>query len=142
MKKTPDFRALDNFDPAIRRASLREFAAAEINSPGEPGVTYIMGMGFTRTFPDGTPQAATLAALRAGAAERNRALVARINQHVGPAAVDYARDVVPLSPGGCPTERHLMRAYVDRAHAAFPGAEALAAWWAQTLGVSVDEAGR
>ncbi len=122
------------------RAYLREFSDAEINSPGEPGVTYIMGMGFTRTFPDGTPQAVTLAALRAGAAERNRALVARINPHLGPAAVDYLRDVVPLSPGGCPTERHLMRAYVDRARAAFPDVPALAAWWAQILGVSVVEA--
>ncbi len=124
------------------RAYLREFADAEINSPGEPGVTYIMGMGFTRIFPDGTPQAATLAALRAGAAERNRALAARINPHLGPAAVDYERDVVPLSPGGCPTERHLMRAYVDRARIAFPDPAALAAWWAQTLGVSADEAVR
>lgn len=122
------------------RAYLREFADAEINSPGEPGVTYIMGMGFTRIFPDGTPQTETLAALRAGAAERNRALAARINPHLGPAAADYERDVVPLSPGGCPTERHLMRAYVDRARLAFPDPAALAAWWADILGTGVDEA--
>jgi hypothetical protein len=121
------------------RAYLREFAHAEINSPGEPGVTYIMGGGFTRIPAAGTPSAVMLHQLRDQAAARNRALVARINPHVGAAAIDYARDVVPLSPGRCPTERHIVRAYADKSRAVCGDEAALAAFWAALFGKPADE---
>ena len=121
------------------RAYLREFAAVEINSPGEPGVTYIMGGGFTRVSAPGTAPAALLGRLREQAAARNRALVARVNPHVGTAAVDYERDVVPLSPGLCPTERHIVRAYAAKSRAACGTEAALAAFWAALFGKPVDE---
>ena len=121
------------------RAYLREFAAVEINSPGEPGVTYIMGGGFTRVPAPGTAPATLLRQLREQAAARNRALVARINPHVGPAAVDYERDVVPLSPGRCPTERHIVRAYATRSQAAHKTEADLVAFWVALFGKSADE---
>ena len=120
------------------RAYLKEYAEAEINSPGEPGVTYIMGAGFVRVPPAGSAQAGMLGELRHQAAARNIALVGRINPHVGPASVDYEKDVVPLSPGRCPTERHIVRAYVNRAKSAFSGA-ALAGFWAPLLGRTAEE---
>lgn len=116
------------------RAFFNEYADRVINSPGEPGVTYLMGAGFAAAVAADTPQGATLAGLRGQAINRNRRLVARINPHLGDVAIDYDRDVAPLSPGGCPTERHIIRAYVNRAAVILPDAAARAAFWSGILG--------
>jgi hypothetical protein len=116
------------------RAFLPEFSQVEINSPGEPGVTYIMGAGFARTLSPDSPEARTLLNYRTHAARRNRELVARINPHVADLAIDYERDVVPLSPGRCPTERHIIRAYVNRAAVLNPDRAARIVFWAHLLG--------
>lgn len=116
------------------RVFYREYADKEIDSPGEPGVHYIDGVGFAKTFPDGSAQADTLAAYRQNAQERNIALVNRINPHVGDIAIDYERDVLPLSPSGTPTERHIVSAYVAKSLQAFAG-DKQAAFWADMLGV-------
>ncbi len=105
----------------------------EITSPGEPGVTYIMGAGFVRVPPPATPEGQGLAGYRTRAAERNRALVARINARLSDVAVDLARDVDPLTPAGNATERHLIRAYIHRARAVFGESPALAAYWGEVL---------
>jgi hypothetical protein len=119
------------------RAYVRELADADISSPGEPGVTYIMGCGFTGVPADGTPEAQTLARLRQGAQERNLALIARVNAALpalpAVAAVDYARDVLPLTPKGVATERHIVRAYRTRAEAVFKDSAARAAFWSPLL---------
>ena len=96
------------------RAYVPELASCDISSPGEPGVTYIMGCGFAREPEADTPQATTLAALRQGAQERNLALIARVNAALPAIAIDYARDVLPLTPKGVATERHIVRAYRPR----------------------------
>lgn len=116
------------------RAFLREYAQAEINSPGEPGVTYIMGGGFATMPPASTPRAETLADLREAARQRNLDLVARINPHLPDIAVDYRRDVVPLTPSGNATERHIIRAYLNRSHEAFGTEERVAGYWSEVLG--------
>jgi hypothetical protein len=98
------------------RNFLPEFADVEINSPGEPGVYYNMGIGFSTG--DVPPQAqAILNDLRNRSARRNQAIVERVNDYLFPIKVDYEKDVVPLTPGGNPTERHIVLAYlkaVDR----------------------------
>ncbi|MDD2462033.1 MAG: hypothetical protein WC328_10270 [Kiritimatiellia bacterium] len=115
------------------RAYVPELAACDISSPGEPGVTYIMGCGFVREPASGTPQAATLAALRQGAQARNLALIARVNAALPAIAIDYARDVLPLTPQGVATERHIVRAYRAQAEKVFADAAARAAFWAPLL---------
>lgn len=115
------------------RAFSRDYAQLDINSPGEPGVTYIMGAGFTRSPKPGSRAAATLLQYRRQAGERNRSLVARINAHLPEIALDYAADVLPLSPGACPTERHIVRAYREKANAAFKTSVALFAFWAKLM---------
>lgn len=115
------------------RVYVREYAQVDITSPGEPGVTYIMGAGFTDTPAPGTPQAAGLEKLRNGARERNLALVARINAQLPDIALDYERDVLPLTPKGVATERHIVSAYVARAQHVFGTDEAVAAYWASVL---------
>jgi hypothetical protein len=96
------------------RVYLPEFATREINSPGEPGVLYYMGIGFTSSQPPSTA-APTLADMRRRAAQRNRMLVERINPYMSPVAVDYDRDVLPLTPAGNATERHILAAYIRAA---------------------------
>lgn len=115
------------------RAFLREYAQVEVNSPGEPGVTYIMGAGFGSLPGRDSPAIKTLTALRQQANTRNRALVARINARLPEIAIDYNKDVIPLSPGGCPTERHIVQAYRLKAQKNFVVRATLIAFWSKLL---------
>jgi hypothetical protein len=109
---------LDEFHEAGRHLGLKtvvslesrvfvpEFETRVINSPGEPGIAYHMGVGFTRQI-----QHPLLAQMRRTADQRNRELVARVNTFTMPVTVDYDRDVLPLTPVGNATERHICKAY-------------------------------
>lgn len=121
------------------RAFLREYAAVDINSPGEPGVTYIMGAGFGALPPAGSRAMRTLDNFRQQANLRNRALVARVNGRLPEIALDYDRDVLPLSPGGCPTERHIVRAYREKARSVFSAPERIAGFWSGLMRKSAPE---
>jgi hypothetical protein len=116
------------------RVFLPEFAQHEMNSPGEPGVLYHMGIGFTTT--QVKPAAQTLLTeLRRQSAERNQALVARVNSYLDPVTVDYATDVLPLTPLGNATERHIVVAYLLAAAQRFNSEAAQARFWAGKLGM-------
>jgi len=117
------------------RVYIPEFATREINSPGEPGVCYHMGIGFTSSR---VPASATaiLADMRQRAAQRNRDMAARLNAHLTPAVVDYDRDVLSLTPGGNATERHMLAAYTRAAERAIPNP---VGFWADKLGAKPDE---
>jgi hypothetical protein len=124
-----DFDVLDGVDEfldACQRVGVRgsagietrvyvpEFATREINSPGEPGVTYHMGIGFTSSrVPESV--AAILDGMRQRAGQRNRGVAERVNAYLDPVAIDYDRDVLPLTPAGTATERHMVAAYVRAA---------------------------
>lgn len=96
------------------RVFLPEFSAWEINSPGEPGVYYHMGIGFTSSRVPGTV-VGILDDLCQRATRRNRGIVSRVNAYLDPVAIDYERDVLPLSPAESPTERHIVVAYIEAA---------------------------
>jgi hypothetical protein len=117
------------------RVFVPEYASQEINSPGEPGVCYHMGIGFTSSQ---VPQAVSgiLADLAGRAAERNQAIAARVNAYLDPVAIDYKEDVLPLTPAGHPTERHMVVAYIHAAQRTVPDP---AAFWAGKLGPDVAE---
>lgn len=112
------------------RLYVPEYAVREVNSPGEPGIVYHMGIGFTSSQVP-ADVAPILAAMRERATARNREMVRRINAHLAPVTVEYDRDVVPLTPAGNATERHIVGAYL-RAAAHQPD---LAGFWADRLGV-------
>ena len=57
--------------------------------------------------------------MRRRAEQRNRAMVERINAYLAPVAIDYDRDVLPLTPAGNATERHLLAAYISAAEKCF-----------------------
>ncbi len=104
------------------RVFLPEFASREINSPGEPGIFYHMGIGFVSSLvPDTEPEAgAILADMRTRAYRRNRDVVQRVNAYLEPLKIDYDTDVLPLTPSGNATERHICAAYVAAANAQTP----------------------
>jgi len=120
------------------RVFVPEFADREINSPGEPGVCYQMGIGFTSGKATGKA-AKILADLRQRAENRNRGLLARVNAHLQAIAIDYEHDVLPLTPGGNATERHMLTAYVTSAERAFPVLPQRTTFWADRLGMQPEQ---
>lgn len=113
------------------RIFLPEFSTREINSPGEPGIAYYMGAGFTAS---GLTTPGLLPRLKETAQQRNQTMLARINPHMGPVQLDYEGDVLPLTPNGNATERHLCIAFDRKAREVFPDPEKRAAFWSKTLG--------
>ena len=96
------------------RTYVPEFSTRVLNSPGEPGIAYNMGVGFPREMPH-----PLLAQMRRTAERRNRELVERVNGFLRPVTLDYDRDVLPLTPNGNATERHICEAYARKGDAAF-----------------------
>ncbi len=117
------------------RVFVPELATKEINSPGEPGVLYHMGIGFTSSDVPESAQS-ILVDLRDRATRRNQGLIERINPHLSPLTLDYDEDVMPLAPGGTPTERHIALAYVTKAQHIDGD---LATFWVGKLGVGSED---
>lgn len=117
------------------RVFVPEFSAREINSPGEPGIYYYMGIGFTSSHAPASA-APILARMRQRAAQRNREMLRRVNAYLNPVAVDYERDVLPLTPSGNPTERHMLVAYVRAAEKITPN---VVEFWAGKLNMPPEE---
>ena len=118
------------------RVFVPEFATRVMTSPGEPGITYHMGVGFPRATLEGE-QKEFLFNLRKTAQQRNRDLMGRVNKHLKPAELDYERDVLVLTPSGNATERHICLAYARKAKEIFGQEKSLADFWSEKLGVEV-----
>ena len=110
------------------RTFVPEFATRVINSPGEPGIAYHMGVGFPREV-----KHPLLSQMRRTAETRNRELVRRVNDFLKPVGLDYDGDVLPLTPNGNATERHICEAYSKKGDAAF---------WKQKIGDCPADAGK
>jgi len=121
------------------RAYLKEYAGVDISSPGEPGVIYVMGAGFAEGVEPDSPQGRGLEGFRERARARNEGLVGRINPHLAGIDIDYEEDVLPLTPSGSATERHIIRAYINKSKAVFEHASAVASFWAKRLDRTVEE---
>jgi hypothetical protein len=121
------------------RACLADFAGVDISSPGEPGVTYIMGGGFYQLPEAGSLQAEGLEGYRAGARERNEALVDRVNLRLPEIAIDYEADVLPLTPAGGATERHIISAYINKAISTFGHPKTAVDFWGRVLGLDFED---
>jgi hypothetical protein len=117
------------------RVFVPEFATREINSPGEPGVCYQMGIGFATGQATGRA-GEILADLRQRASDRNRGMLERINTYLRPVAIDYEQDVLPLTPKGNATERHMLTAYVAAAERFYPNRAEWLRFWAQKLAMA------
>ncbi len=137
--------ALDEFRAACRLLGLKgcsgletrvyvpEFATRVINSPGEPGISYHMGVGFPSAHVPASQQG-FLKGLKQTAQQRNRDLMQRVNKYLSPVELDYGRDVLTLTPAGNATERHMCLAYARKAQETFGDGKELAEFWSQKLG--------
>jgi len=118
------------------RVFVPEFADWEITSPGEPGITYHMGMGFPTAELEG--EAKTFQEnLKQTAQERNRGLMGRVNPYLAPVELDYEKDILSLVPAGNATERHMCVAYARKAREVFGDNAALLKFWSEKLGPGV-----
>jgi hypothetical protein len=119
------------------RVFVPKFSDRVMTSPGEPGITYHMGVGFPTARLEGGRKEFLLS-LRKMAQQRNRDLMGRVNKHLKPAELDYERDVLVLTPSGNPTERHICLAYARKAREIFGETDSLAEFWSEKLGVEAE----
>jgi hypothetical protein len=118
------------------RVFVPEFEDRVINSPGEPGISYHMGVGFpSANVPQ--QQKSFLAGLRETAQRRNQDLMGRVNKHLHPVELDYEQDVLTLTPSGNATERHMCSAYARKAAAIFEKPDELADFWSEKLNIEI-----
>jgi len=115
------------------RVFVEEYRDSEINPPHEPGVYYLAGLGFTGLPEPGTAAAGTLADMADCARRRNVAMIERVNAHLDAVTIDYERDVLPLTPKGNATERHMLVAYERRAREILGRGDELARFWSAKL---------
>lgn len=120
------------------RVFVPEFSDCVINSPGEPGIAYHIGMGFPKV-PVGGIAGDFLNKMRNTASRRTRELLERVNRYLDPLVLDFDNDVRPLTPAGNATERHLCEAFVRKAASKFPDPSELAGFWEDKLGMSRHE---
>ncbi len=117
------------------RTFSKTFGDKVIDSPGEPGVSYVCAAGFPKAPDVGTPENGFLLGLSDTASQRNEALVQRINEGLSEISISYADDVLPLSPGSSPTERHIVEAYIQKSAEVFSNEKDLAGFWQNVLEV-------
>lgn len=121
------------------RAYIPEFSEREISSPGEPGITYHMVTGLAKSAIDDPEARAFADMLRSSARKRNETVVELVNGFLDPVVLDYEADVLPLSPSGTPTERHLCVAYEAKAAKVIPDRDARVKFWADRLATPADQ---
>ena len=121
------------------RVFVPELADKEINSPGEPGIAYHLGCGFTSGKVPAEQQAFA-EMLRKNANNRTRKLVELVNGYLAPAVIDIDEVAKKYTPFGNVTERHVCSAYRDAAAAVFSDKSELAKFWSEKLGVEIAEA--
>lgn len=64
----------------------------------------------------------------------------RVNAYLSEVQLDYESDVIPLTPSGNATERHLLKAYENKAVQVFGGnMDKVTAFWAEKLGMQKEE---
>lgn len=120
------------------RVLIPEYADKVISSPNEPGIGYFMAAGCFREPAAGTESAKTLQAMRDMARGRNLQLLEKVNGYLDTVRLDYDADVLPLTPSGNATERHILAAYDTKARAIH--GEMAGDFSAKALEISADEA--
>ena len=122
------------------RVFISELADKVINSPNEPGVSYFMACGCYKLPEPGSESAQVLTRMREMARRRTVEIVRRVNDYLVDVQLDFDSDVIPLTPSGNATERHLLTAYDRKArHLIGEDLGALAGFWSSKLGAASAE---
>lgn len=114
------------------RIFIPQFAKHEINSPGEPGISYHIGMGFTTQKVKKTD---VMKKLKKIAQNRIQIMIELVNNYLFPLTINYENEVLPLTPAGNPTERHLCIAYYEKSKKQFSNEKEFILFWSEKLGV-------
>jgi hypothetical protein len=151
---TVDFDVLDGVEELLKAAELLGMRAVSgmesrviipelrekvINSPGEPGIYYFMGTGFDKGCPELRSAHEGLGKMHHLAQQRNRVMIGKLNAYLRDVTVDYEEDVLPLTPAGNPTERHILVALYRKGEQVWPDAQKRARFWADAMELSADE---
>lgn len=153
-----DFDVLDGMEEFLRagevigiratsametRVFIPEYADQVLSSPNEPGIGYFMSGGCYRLPAPGTPAADTLNSMREMARRRNLQVMDRVNDCLQKVTLDYQQDILPLTPSGNATERHMLAAYDAKARQVFSGdQDGLMRFWADSLQIDRDQAAK
>ncbi|HXL01636.1 MAG TPA: hypothetical protein PK016_00730 [Candidatus Atribacteria bacterium] len=121
------------------RIYLPEFPDKEFSSPHEPGVAYYMGNGFTRLPDEDSEAERILLNLKKIAQTRNQKVIEKVNVYLDRVQIHYQQDVLPLTPSGNPTERHIVLAYALKSEALIPDEEERAEFWGEKLSMGKGE---
>ncbi|OPZ91796.1 MAG: hypothetical protein BWY73_01006 [candidate division TA06 bacterium ADurb.Bin417] len=119
------------------RVFVAEYRDRVLNSPGEPGIYYFCGLGFTVRPDPASAAGRFLAGLKETAQARNRKVIDRLNRFLGRITLNYREDLLPLTPSANPTERHIILAYLRKAETLLAGETDR--FWAGVLGVGPEE---
>jgi hypothetical protein len=122
------------------RVFVDEWSNIETNSPREPGVYYAMGYGFTGLPPRDRSSRAVLDRMGTLSRRRNELMLEKLNRYLSDVQVSYEEDVLPLTPSGNATERHMLVALDQRSRQVFPDRVRRGRFWADALNVDVKEA--
>jgi len=117
------------------RIVFPEYADKETNSPGEPGITYHIGIGFTSSIAPETA-AEGLEEIRQRAEGRNREMLECIKRYLAPLKIDYDTDILPITPNRNATERHIVERIVEKS---INTLEDPVRFWSEKLGLSEEE---
>ena len=119
------------------RVFVPEFADKVINSPGEPGIAYHLGVGIPKSE---TPKKLDRFKVRLCeiVENRNLTLIDKVNKYLTPVELDYEKDVLSLTPSGNATERHITLAYAKKAQRIFGNINELKKFWCDKLNTDFD----
>jgi len=118
------------------RIAVPQFARYEINSPGEPGISYHIGMGFTSQK---IKRPEVLKKLKKIAQGRVQTIIELVNNYLSPLTINYETEVLPLTPSGNPTERHLCIAYYTKSKKIFSNEKDILNFWSEKLKLPINE---
>jgi hypothetical protein len=114
------------------RVFINQWQDKVINSPGEPGIYYFCGIGFKKNSKSGF-----FLNLQNISKKRNKKVIENLNYFLPDIAIDYEKDVIPLTPSGNPTERHIVSAFYKKSEKVFK--EKIMDFWSGILNLSADE---
>lgn len=118
------------------RVFIPQFAKYQINSPGEVGIAYHIGMGF---ISQKAKKQETLTKLKLVAQNRIRNIIALVNDYLKTVTIDYEKDVLPLTPSANPTERHLCLAYFEKSKNVYSSEDDFINFWSDKLNIPTSE---
>jgi len=119
------------------RTFVDEMKDVVMNSPREPGICYLCGKGFLKS-PDKNSEAGKFFRyIKEIAQRRNREVIEKLNRYLGEVNVDYYNDVLPLTPSGNPTERHITEAYQKKSEEILGGKVDI--FWSDILKINVEK---